>query len=147
MPSGRDIAFEQSQDEECLRIIHHLDANGQLEMISGVAYKKVTFGKSTGLQMIVPEPLIIDVIKTVHAEQLGHPGWKATWIAVKRSYSIQVKNLAQLVQKLFPNAKFASSRMQSLSSLMTVTLCGRAHGSRSLPTFFNYPPPLMDYRT
>ncbi len=105
LPTDRDIAVIQSEDADCRRLISELDSNGQLEIIGGIAYRKVTLGRSYGLQMLIPSELADEVIRRVHEEDLGHAGWKCTWHAVKRLYFIQGTNVAARVQEILAECK------------------------------------------
>ena len=98
------------QDSEaCRSVIANLDQEGILTVRNEVAY--IRDGASS-LRIVLPEQLLEEAIQNLHCE-IGHGGWKPTWISFKKRYFLKVKDLARKIQNhlskctvcIFKNAK------------------------------------------
>jgi transposase InsO family protein len=98
IPDKEEFRLRQENCVECQRLIEKLDPHNQISIVDGIAFKKVRTGRTVLLLAVVPEELETSVIERVHLE-LGHAGWKGTWIALKNRFCFPRGGAAEKIQK------------------------------------------------
>ena len=89
----------QASDEAVRAFISKFEGQNLIVLRDDMAFKRDWIGRTEILQLILPENVISQVVGQVH-EELGHSGWKSTWIAMKRRFVSATGGLAKKVQKI-----------------------------------------------
>ena len=93
------IKEEQFKDPLIQELVLRLDQENLITLINEVAYKRDHIGRTEVLKLILPETLLKSTVKSLH-EELGHAGWKATWISFKKRYYLPSKKSASKIQEI-----------------------------------------------
>ena len=99
------IRDAQEADPSCREKIRELDRHAQISIVDGIAYSQNTEGH---LRMLLPESMASEVILENH-QKLGHAGWQATWVDLKKHYVACFTDLARRTQQCIsecPNCCF-----------------------------------------